>query len=180
MGMLIKGTKLILRSIYPNAYLALAALLNSEESSDEFAMYRGTTKMLDQKKITEAFKGSLNRFVYSSCSLGIEPILMTQPNRIDSSDFQIRKEFEKYNPTINFDSYSESYKKLNDIIRDTAKSHGIVLIDAARNIPKHKQYIFDAVHFTDKGSELMAEVISKELARKIKQNQAENNARLCS
>jgi len=173
-GMLVQGVKNAARAIYPNAYQILSGALSNKAkpADDEFKKYRNVAKKLDQDKISSAFRESLNRFVYSACSLGIEPVLMTQPNRIENRAADIRESFEEINPLIDFDDYAETYSKMNDVVRSVAQAHNITLIDAASAIPQKEDYIFDAVHFTDKGSQEMAKYISEQLKPVIGSDQA--------
>ena len=104
------------------------------QTNDEFEKYR-QKKRIDSYRLNEEFEKSLNRFVYSSCSLNIQPILMTQPNRIENQDEEIKQLFKKNNPEISHKEYSKTYKMFNQTIRKVSENFGIPLIDAAIMIP---------------------------------------------
>ena len=149
-------------------------LHKNSQNYDEFEKYR-QKKRIDSYRLNDEFKKSLNRFVYSACSLGIQPILMTQPNRIENQDEEIKLIFKKYNPEISYKDYSKTYKMFNQTIRKVSENFGIPLIDAAIMIPKDKKYIYDAFHLTEKGSILLSEVITEILANLFENAKVKNS-----
>ena len=54
---------------------------------------------------------------------------MTQPNRIENQDEEIKLIFKKYNPEISYKDYSKTYKMFNQTIRKVSENFGIPLID---------------------------------------------------
>lgn len=174
-GLFFKGVKNIARSIYPNSYSVLHRKFHKiSQTNDEFEKYR-QKKRIDSYRLNEEFEKSLNRFVYSSCSLNIQPILMTQPNRIENQDEEIKQLFKKNNPEISHKEYSKTYKMFNQTIRKVSENFGIPLIDAAIMIPKDKKYIYDAVHLTNKGSILLSKVITENMANLFENSQDKNS-----
>lgn len=174
-GLFFKGIKNIARSIYPNTYSVLhLKFRKNSQSYDEFEKYR-KKKQIDSYRFVDEFEKSLNRFVYSACSLDIKPILMTQPNRIENKDEEIKQVFKKYNPEISYKEYSKTYKMFNQTIRKVSEKFGIPLIDAAIMIPKDKKYIYDAIHLTEKGSILLSEVITENIANLFENSQVKNS-----
>ena len=174
-GLFFKGIKNIARSVYPNTYSVLSTKFHkNSQNYDEFEKYR-QKKRIDSYRLNDEFEKSLNRFVYSACSLGIQPILMTQPNRIENQDEEIKLIFKKYNPEISYKDYSKTYKMFNQTIRKVSENFGIPLIDAAIMIPKDKKYIYDAFHLTEKGSILLSEVITEILANLFENAKVKNS-----
>ena len=49
----------------------------------------------------------------------------------------------------------------NNIIRDVAKSENVLIIDLAKEIPQTKDFIYDGIHLNEKGSLLVADIITK-------------------
>jgi len=133
--------------------------------ADEWSMYRSEKiKHADIEKILiEQFTSSLKSFVHLSRSWNIEPILMTQFNRLRIDDSTVRAEFEKHLLPVSFDEFVALYAKTNALVRMVAKDENVFLIDLDSEIPPTSEYIYDPVHLTTRGSELVADKISAAL-----------------
>ena len=132
---------------------------------DEWAAYRNVK--IDYKEIenslTIQFTASLKSFIRVSRSWGIEPILMTQFNRIKNDDVFIRLTYEKTQQPISYNDFVALYKKANDVVRKVAKEEDVYLIDLDKFIPSTQEYMYDLVHLNTKGSELVARKITTSL-----------------
>ena len=114
------------------------------------------------------FSSALISFIELSRAWNIEPILMTQANRIDPSELYFQKWFEDNNQgEMNIEQFAELYKIFNNIIRKIAQEKEIVLIDLDLLIPKTNEFIYDTVHLNNAGSILAAESISAALIKTI-------------
>jgi hypothetical protein len=116
--------------------------------------------------LVEQFTASLRSFVALSRAWDIEPILMTQFNRIKKDDLFIRAAYDKKAQPISYDDFVRLYEKTNEIVRTVAKQEKVFLIDLDAKIPSSKEYIYDAVHLNTKGSVLVAEIISASLKKR--------------
>ena len=109
---------------------------------------------------------NLQTLVYLCQVRGITPVLMTQANRITADpDVAVRvwaERFEQRNG-ISYPQYKEISDAMMDAIRSVARKNQIPLIDLAREIPQTKDYMYDIVHFNDRGSKLAAQIIAREL-----------------
>ena len=132
---------------------------------DEYRSYRTRNfKYAElERALAEQFAASLRSFVRVSRSWDIEPILMTQFNRIKNEDVFIRERYEKTPQPISYNEFVLLYKAANDIVRTVAKEENVYLIDLDKLIPSTKEYIYDGVHLNTKGSELAAEKITDAL-----------------
>jgi len=132
---------------------------------DEFADDRGKTKAIDQQNIYRQFEENLDVFISISKAKGITPILMTQASRFtDTPDPVVVNRFKDLESLgINYTQFKALFDGMNDRIRTVAEKHQIALIDLAKNIPPHKDYIVDTVHFNDDGSSLVASFITEKL-----------------
>jgi lysophospholipase L1-like esterase len=119
----------------------------------------------ERKKIEKAFKQSLKTLVDISSNNGITPILMTQFNRVTKNDKFVRINYNRGKRIISFDSYVDEYSQFNQIIRDVAKEKKIKLIDLSNYIPAEKDFMYDAVHLTNVGSEKVAEFIAENITQ---------------
>ena len=66
--------------------------------------------------------------------------------------------------------------RLNEKQAELAKEENAVFIPLDKRIPKTLEYFFDEVHFTDKGSRLVAETIFPEIAQRVRSALRENTA----
>ena len=63
---------------------------------------------------------------------------------------------------MTYADYKQVYDLFNQTIRQTGAENGVMVIDLAQKIPPEKEYLFDAIHLTDRGSKLAAKIISGE------------------
>ncbi len=139
--------------LIPNSY---ELIKNTISNNDDFAEYRNLN-IVDIELIEDQFRRSLNTFIDVSLAWGVEPILMTQFNRVNLED----ELFNKISSSmINKEEYVESYVRLNDVIREVSATRNVDLIDLAKLIPSSSDYIYDAVHLNENGSKLVAEILT--------------------
>ncbi|MBN1871981.1 MAG: hypothetical protein JW800_05350 [Candidatus Omnitrophica bacterium] len=60
-------------------------------------------------------------------------------------------------------SLENAMNEINKIVSDMAISEGVFFVDAAGAFPKDRDYFIDDLHYTDKGSRLMAEIIGEKI-----------------
>ena len=132
---------------------------------DEFARYQGNfdASIAKEEELVHSFRANLTLFISISKGLGSTPVLMTQANRIENRDPFVRSQYRAARPNLDFDKWASLYTKFNAAIRTVSREEGVALIDLARLIPPTREYIYDAVHLNDKGSELVASTIVKVL-----------------
>ncbi len=114
------------------------------------------------------FKANLKTFVAICRANNITPVLMTQFNRITEEQFMNSPAFKPYREklertTVTIGEYCGYYQHFNDIIRETATSENVYLIDLDKALPKNNRYRYDMVHVNNQGSKFAAEVIFREL-----------------
>jgi len=116
-------------------------------------------------------KSQLKTFISISKAHNIEPILMTQANRmvLDPDPLIMRPELENVLKIygVSYKTLVNIYNEMNDIIRDVAIEESILLIDLHKEIPKTRKYIYDVFHYNDLGSEKAAEIITSQLIKII-------------
>jgi lysophospholipase L1-like esterase len=104
-------------------------------------------KIYDETKISEEFKRNLRTFIAICRIRDIQPILMTQANRVKDDKL---------------------YHHFNDIIREVGKKEDVLVIDLAKNIPPLPENFYDSYHYNAKGAQLASDIITKELEKKLK------------
>lgn len=133
---------------------------------DEFNAYRdnkiGKGVVLDLYK-----KSILNYIMY--CEINdIELILMTQFNRIENKSPAFVNGYGMFPNQHTVDEFIDIYKEANKILIELSSEYNISLIDLNKLVPKEKDFMYDSVHLTDKGSILVAEIISNKIEGLIK------------
>jgi lysophospholipase L1-like esterase len=103
-------------------------------------------KIYDELKISEEFRRNLQTFIAICRIRDIQPVLMTQANRVKDDKL---------------------YHRFNDIIREVGEKEGVLVVDLANNIPATSDYFYDSYHYTASGAQLAADVISKELEKRL-------------
>jgi lysophospholipase L1-like esterase len=130
---------------------------------DEFAETRAQNNH-EIDIIENEFRSALITFITVCQSWNIEPILMTQFNRINLNDGLFVR---VYNDT-NIEEYVNKYHRLNEVIRDVGSNYNIDVIDLATLVPRSSDYLYDAVHLNDAGSLYVADILSNFWLSKLK------------
>ncbi len=68
-----------------------------------------------------------------------------------------------YTPFMTPDLLIQAYSRYNQVIRNVAAKTGALLIDGEDTIPGDPAHFADTVHFTDAGSQLMADRVVSSL-----------------
>ena len=152
--------------IFPNlyAYLGPRLLPNKALLRDEFQDLRGSLPVVNFNLAEKQFRSSLLSFTQLSRAWDIEPILMTQANRINTNDIVFKKLYET-SPDIGMspEQFELIYQKFNDIIREVALEQNVQLIDLDVLLRPSSKYLFDTVHLNDEGNIRAGEIITKHL-----------------
>lgn len=99
-------------------------------------------------EIEQAFRKNIKMFIAVARIHAIMPVLMTQANRVENDPL---------------------YHRLNDVIREVGNEQQVKVIDLARDIPPTTDNLYDSYHYTAKGSQAAAMIISKELVKEVKE-----------
>jgi len=110
-----------------------------------------------------AFAERVAAIVDESRRHGIEPVLVTQPGLygdavdpatgVDLSTLQVKG-------AANGRLWWRVQELYNDETRRVAATHGVVLVDAARELPKDSRLFYDFMHFTNEGASRLGDLIA--------------------
>jgi lysophospholipase L1-like esterase len=124
-----------------------------------------------QKAMARDYESSLKSFVRLASAWGITPVLVTQVN------VQPRSEAERRDIFINRErlagvvqrpeEFANVHEHFNAIVREVAKAEGALLIDLAAARTWAFGDVYDAVHFTDSGSQHVADIIAAALKDRV-------------
>jgi hypothetical protein len=143
-----------------------------EHDNDEFYAKRGYEKNTDTAKLLKQYKKALKMFIGICRGADVQPVLMTQFNRIDSSNLgkcrMLDNMLAKYANEFPKLNVIHIYQQMNETIRQVAAEQNVPLIDLDVMVPKTSKYMFDIVHLDDAGSAYVAAIITQKLTEVIK------------
>lgn len=117
-----------------------------------------------------AFTRNLRDFVAIARSKGMNVLLATQPSlyREDLTRaeqqllvFPLSHHFRGERPSLR--SMIEGMRAFNDATRQLAADDHVELVDLEQLMPKTTEYLYDDVHYTQRGNELVGEAFAKQI-----------------
>ena len=117
---------------------------------------------VDKSAMVEQFEMNLQSFIYLCKARNIIPVLMTMPSRFKEKPDKIILDTFK-NVSLDYSQFRDLFDLFNKSILKKAHENNIMVIDLAKEIPQEKEFIYDIVHYTDKGARKIAEIISDRL-----------------
>lgn len=122
-----------------------------------------------------AYLKRLELFYIASQEIGAKLILINQPN---CSSSMLHDSADRSNAKLNLmrliknkgltaTQYLQYLKEYEIALLSFAKKHKVPLLDLNKILPKANYYFYDSIHFTPKGSEKVAQVISSFLVEEI-------------
>ncbi len=120
------------------------------------------------RKALDAYRRNLLTLIGIARQHEVALIFMTQPHSWNSEDPQAKNwHWMNCQNGVRYreDFMAEALKSYNDVTRDVAKSQGIQLIDLAEQMPASLDFVYDDVHFNQKGSDTMAESIAQTIQK---------------
>ena len=168
--------------LFPNLYSAV------QKSFAKAGHAAASTDLIEEKNLGSKFKGedfyvekfeqNLRIFISICQDAGIEPVLMTQANRLTENPDPAVKNYigflqglgqsahsddtGHYLP-LNYAQFARLEHAFNEAMRRVGAGRNVLVIDLEKNIPQTKEFIYDAVHFTEAGSRKAAEIIAASL-----------------
>jgi hypothetical protein len=134
---------------------------------DEFAKIRGRRLVFDKQNMVEQFAMNLQSFIYLCQARNITPVLMTMSSRFKGQpDPNILETFQSAGS--DYGQFKELFDLFNAAILRKGQENHIMVIDLAREIPQENDFMYDIVHYTEKGARRTAEIISDRLAPLMK------------
>ena len=145
---------------------------NPDNNNDEFAQMRGQKIAYDTGDMLEQFEMNLQTFI-SMCKIRkIVPVLMTMASRFtDEPEKNILDRFKTV--VVSYQEYRRLFDLFNESIRKKARENNILLIDLAAAVPPEKEYIYDVIHYNDRGSLKAAAAIKDNLEPLVRQLMAQ-------
>ncbi len=126
----------------------------------------------NSEKYLQPLAKRLTRLIAISRENSIEPVFITQPmvfgkgidpvTGIDLGRVGVNN--------LNGKTLWRRLELYNEVVRNTASQHGVLLIDLAREMPKTSEFFYDTYHFTNAGCAAVAEIVNKHLEPFLEKN----------
>ncbi len=125
---------------------------------------------LDPEQLSGGFRERLTRLVEDSQRVAPVVLLVTFSIKIrpEQSAEEQRENASSalfYMPFLEVEQLRAGYAEYNRVIREVARSSGVILVEGELSIPGDGHHFADSVHFLDPGMRLQARRILEELAR---------------
>lgn len=128
------------------------------------------TVAFHRRSFIGAYRGRLERLVELALGAGIEPILITQPALF--SDGRDPATGVAIGPVLYAgETAALRWRVLdayNDETRAVGAEHGLLVIDAARDLPHDSRLFYDWMHYTNAGAEALATLVGEQLVPHLK------------
>jgi len=112
------------------------------------------------------FAARVKKLILTCRDHGIEPVLITQPtlygpgvDPVTGVDLAAVK----LGPRLNGGLQFQIVNLYNDVTRQEAKTHQVLLIDLAREMPRNSAYYYDYLHYTEAGAAEVAAIVYRRL-----------------
>jgi hypothetical protein len=154
--------------LIPNLYARIGRVINA--GPDEFAHLRGKKLIVNENAVSGQFSNSIQTFISISRTWGIEPVLMTQHNRLtEHPDASFQNQMSMVESVgISYQDLRRTFNQFNKNIREIGKKNNAPVIDLDSLVPKESNYMYDCVHLTDSGSVFVAKKIADEISDRYK------------
>ncbi len=159
--------------LIPNLAREFRKFSRSLAQADEFGDVRGKRVTIDKDYLVGEFAANLHTFIAICKARKIQPVLMTQENRLKEQPDPFIAGLAKiisrgYGPS--YHEFKDIYDAFNDTIRRVGRQDQVPVIDLDALVPKENKYMIDMVHFNDAGSQYAAKLISAQLLQIISKN----------
>lgn len=112
------------------------------------------------------YKENLKEIVKAGEASGIKMLFLTQPSLFEDTDYWSSIEgktawIKDERFYISARTYAKMLNKFNDKTLEVCQEEGVDCLDLANKIPHSQEYFYDAFHFNERGSQLVAKEINK-------------------
>lgn len=116
------------------------------------------------------YRLNVELFVEAARNIGAVPILMTEPTLISPANTDFEKQRIKYQSVeLNHEQLCDAYQRVETIVREVVAAKQVDFIDASKELSGRTELFWDHGHLTMRGSETLAQLVSREFERIYKQ-----------
>jgi len=114
-----------------------------------------------------ALRSDLSDMIDALGQHGVTPVLVTHANRfgptLSKKDSEELTAWRRFYPMLTEEGFLDMDRRMNVAIRTLAAEKHVALVDGAAVVPPGDEYFGDAIHFTTKGSSLLASAIAEKI-----------------
>lgn len=130
------------------------------------------------------FEDRVKRLVSIARSNGIEPVLITQPILPGAGAIDDLTGVDLGRIYIGTGSNGSTWWRIlemyNDVTRGVGRAQNVLVSDLAHRLPKSSLYFYDLIHFSNQGSEAIADILYRDLCPALEQKFPEYVKSPCS
>lgn len=144
----------------------------SEDKIDEVPLVEHLDSIAFQKKLDEHstlienFESRVENLIATCKANNIQPVLLTQPVVVGEGLDELTGVDLSRSTYCHPDGgkfFWNILEKYNEATRKVALKENITLVDLAQKLPKSTRYFYDCWHFTNEGSQMVAQIVYDEL-----------------
>ncbi len=150
--------------LIPNLYEKMRTL--RLRPPDEFARVRGRKIIIDEDWMLGQFEANLQTFLEICRAREITPVLLTQNSRFKehpAPEVEAQTSLLALDNPFKYQAFRRLHMLFNGSIRTVGAKNGVMVIDLAGEVPQEREYIYDSVHLSRRGSDLVSAIIADRL-----------------
>lgn len=127
--------------------------------------------LLKQQALIPAYRDRLSKLIQACRTQGVKPVMVTQPllmgkgiDPVTGTDLAKVK----VSDGVNGELYWAKLELYNDVMRQLCQDEKVEFIDLAVLLPKSSEYFYDPMHFTNKGSIRVGQILAESSRRFLK------------
>jgi lysophospholipase L1-like esterase len=152
--------RIVLKSVLPSRF---QSRLRQHEIDRDEAQYKLMDRVPEENVFR--FRADLLALIVALNARGLEPVLVTHADAFgehpNAPDHNLLIAWRKFYPMLKEAGFIDMERRMNDVMRSIAPEENVVLVDAAREIPPTSEYFADFSHFTNAGSQLIAQKLAE-------------------
>ena len=152
--------RIVLKSVLPSRF---QSRLRQHEIDHEAAQYKLMDRVPEENVFR--FRADLLALIEALNARGLEPVLVTHADAFgehpNAPDHNLLIAWRKFYPMLEEAGFIDMERRMNDAMRSIALEENVTLVDAAREIPPTSEYFADFSHFTNAGSQLIAQKLAE-------------------
>jgi hypothetical protein len=145
---------------------SLLGYLRRKDINREAANYGKPMDQVSEESVA-VFRSDVSTMIDSFRTYGVRPVLVTHANRfgpnLSEKDREELTAWRRFYPMLTESGFLEMEKRMNEALRSVAAEKHVPLVDGAAIVPPGDEYFGDAIHFTTKGSSLIASAIAEKI-----------------
>jgi hypothetical protein len=121
-----------------------------------------------QEEALRQYKLNVQLFVDCAKDVGAVPVLMTEARLAVRADSNETSDAQRRGRSAD-ETLLAAYERIEQILRDVARDKNVVLVDCSKELNGKREFFTDRVHLTERGSNELARLMAREIARLLRE-----------